>query len=216
MLHYNSLVRVQDYILSKQKKDIVIIGATSGDTGSAAIYGVKDCKHVKIFMLHPDQRVSEIQKRQMTTILNNNVFNIAVEGNFDDCQDYIKEMFKHPDFMHGTTLSAVNSINWLRILAQIVYYFQAALHINGAERPVSFIVPSGNMGDIFAGYIAKKMGLPVGRLIISTNKNDILHRFIKSNDYSKKESLKQWPQVWIYKYQVILKDCYILNTGMLT
>lgn len=179
------LGKLQDYILSKRNQDIVIIGATSGDTGSAAIEGVKDCKHVTLFMLHPDERISTIQRHQMTTILNQNIHNIAVNSYFDDCQDMVKEMFKNPEFMQGKRLSAVNSINWARIVAQIVYYFQAVLQITGAEKPVSFSVPSGNLGDVFGGYLAKKMGLPVGRLIVTTNENDILHRFFSNNDYSK-------------------------------
>ncbi len=179
------LGKLQDHILTKQKQDIVIIGATSGDTGSAAIYGVRDCKHVKIFMLHPNNRVSKIQRHQMTSVIAPNVFNIAVEANFDDCQDMVKEMFSHPEFMKGLKVSAVNSINWARIVAQIVYYFQAVLEINGAEAPVSFSVPSGNLGDVFAGYMAKKMGLPVNLLVVSTNENDILHRFFSANDYSR-------------------------------
>ena len=176
------LGQLQDYILTKQNQDIVIIGATSGDTGSAAIYGVKDCKHVKIFMLHPHQRVSEIQRCQMTSVISENVFNLAVESNFDDCQSMVKDMFQNDEFMHGLKLSAVNSINWARIMAQIVYYFQASLKLTGAEEEISFSVPSGNLGDVFAGYIAKKMGLPVKTLMVSTNKNDILHRFFKQND----------------------------------
>jgi hypothetical protein len=121
----------------------------------------------------------------MTSVIAPNVFNIAVEANFDDCQDMVKEMFSHPEFMKGLKVSAVNSINWARIVAQIVYYFQAVLEINGGEAPVSFSVPSGNLGDVFAGYMAKKMGLPVNLLVVSTNENDILHRFFSSNDYSR-------------------------------
>lgn len=184
------LGQLQDYILSRKKQDIVIIGATSGDTGSAAIYGVKDCEHVKIFMLHPNERISEIQRHQMTTIISDNVFNIGVDSYFDDCQDMVKEMFKNPEFMNGIRLSAVNSINWARIVAQIVYYFQSVLKLTGAERPVSYSVPSGNLGDVFGGYMAKKMGLPIGKLIVSTNENDILHRFFSANDYSK-QSVKK-------------------------
>lgn len=179
------LGQLQDYILTERKQDIVIIGATSGDTGSAAIYGVRDCKHINLFMLHPNNRVSEIQRHQMTTVISDNINNIAVEGNFDDCQNMVKEMFSSQEFMHGIKLSAVNSINWARIMAQIVYYFSAVLQLNGAEERVSFSVPSGNLGDVFAGYLAKKMGLPVGDLIVSTNSNDILHRFFSHNDYSK-------------------------------
>jgi threonine synthase len=184
------LGQLQDYILSKLNKDIVIIGATSGDTGSAAIEGVKDCKHIKLFMLHPHGKISNIQRRQMTSVISPNIHNLAVDSYFDDCQDMVKEMFKHPEFMHGVPLSAVNSINWARIVAQIVYYVQASLQLNGATKPLSFAVPSGNLGDIFAGYIAKLMGLPVDKLIVTTNENDILHRFFESNDYSR-HSVKQ-------------------------
>lgn len=179
------LGRLQDHVLSKKKEDVVIIGATSGDTGSAAIEGVKNCKHVKLFMMHPHGKVSTIQRHQMTTVISDNIFNIAIDGTFDDCQDAVKEMFRTPEFMKGKKLSAVNSINWARIIAQIVYYFWAVLNLTGAEDPVSFTVPSGNLGDVFAGYMAKKMGLPVDRLIVSTNENDILHRFFSDNDYSK-------------------------------
>ncbi|MDX1950331.1 MAG: threonine synthase, partial [Rickettsiales bacterium] len=179
------LGNLQDYILTKRNQDIVIIGATSGDTGSAAIYGVKDCKHVKIFMLHPHNKISEIQRHQMTTVISDNIFNIAVQTNFDDCQDMVKEMFKHPEFMKDIRLSAVNSINWARIVAQIVYYFQTVLNITNADKPVSFSVPSGNLGDVFGGYMAMKMGLPIDLLVVSTNENDILHRFFSQNDYSR-------------------------------
>ena len=175
-----------DFILDKQKKDVVIIGATSGDTGSAAIEGCKSCKHIKLFMLHPYGRVSDVQRKQMTTVLSDNIHNLAIESHFDDCQDMVKEMFASPDFVDGTPLVAVNSINWARIMAQIVYYFYAALKLGAPEKKLSFSVPTGNFGDIFAGYIAHKMGLPINKLIVATNKNDILDRFFKNNDYSKK------------------------------
>jgi threonine synthase len=180
------LGNLQDFLLSQQNRDIVIIGATSGDTGSAAIEGIKDCKHVKLFMLHPHNRVSKIQRYQMTTVVSDNIFNIAMEGSFDDCQEMVKDMFKDQSFMHGIELSAVNSINWARILAQIVYYFKAYFEIAKDNQPVSFSVPSGNFGDVLAGYLAKKMGLNIDKLIVATNKNDILHRFLTANDYSKK------------------------------
>lgn len=181
------LGNLQDYILSRKNQNIVIVGATSGDTGSAAIEGVKDCKHITLFMMHPHGRVSDVQRKQMTTVISPNIHNIAVEGNFDDCQDMVKEIFHKPEFMQGIKLSAVNSINWARIVAQIVYYFQASLQLVGAEKPLSFSVPSGNLGDIFAGYVAKKMGLPINKLIVTTNENDILHRFFKDNDYSRSQ-----------------------------
>jgi len=180
-----------DYILDEKKEDIVIIGATSGDTGSAAIEGCHHCKHIKLFMLHPKGKVSDVQRKQMTTVVSDNIYNIAVEGNFDDCQTMVKKMFSSSNFTNGKNISAVNSINWSRIMAQITYYFYAYLRIkeqnNNGEMPeISFSVPTGNFGDIFAGYMAKKMGLPINKLIVATNKNDILHRFFKDNDYSQK------------------------------
>lgn len=176
-----------DYILKKRRQKVVILGATSGDTGSAAIEGCRDCDNVDIFILHPYQRVSEVQRRQMTTVLEANVHNIALEGNFDDCQNMVKASFADQSFLPaGRQLVAVNSINWARIMAQIVYYFYAGLALGAPHRPVSFAVPTGNFGDIFAGYLAKRMGLPIDQLVIATNSNDILHRCLSSNDHSKK------------------------------
>ena len=181
------LGNVLDYILKKRGQKVVIMGATSGDTGSAAIEGCRHCDNVDIFILHPYQRVSDVQRRQMTTVLENNVHNIALRGNFDDCQNMVKASFADQGFLpDGRQLAAVNSINWARIVAQIVYYFYAALALGGPLRPVSFSVPTGNFGDIFAGYLAKKMGLPIEQLVIATNANDILHRCISANDHSKK------------------------------
>lgn len=179
------LGRLFDHVLSKQQKDVVIVGATSGDTGSAAIEGCRHSRHVRIFILHPNGRVSDVQRRQMTTVGADNVFNLAVETDFDGCQNMVKSLFADQGFLGGTNLVAVNSINWARIMAQIVYYFYAALQLGAPDRKVSFSVPTGNFGDVFAGYVAKKMGLPIDKLVIATNSNDILHRFIKSNDYSK-------------------------------
>jgi len=179
------LGRVFDYILNKRKQDVVIVGATSGDTGSAAIEGCRHSKHVQIFIMHPHKRVSDVQRRQMTTVLADNVHNIALEGNFDDCQQIVKELFADQSFLNGKQLVAVNSINWCRIMAQIVYYFYASLQIGTPSKGIAFSVPTGNFGDIFAGYIAYKMGLPIKQLIIATNKNDILHRFLENNDYSR-------------------------------
>jgi len=185
------LGRLLDAVLEKRNERAVIMGATSGDTGSAAIEGCRSCERVEIFILHPHKRVSEVQRRQMTTVLAPNVHNIAIEGNFDDCQSMVKESFKDQSFLQGKKrLVAVNSINWARIMAQIVYYFYAALQLNILDKPnqkISFSVPTGNFGDIFAAYIAKKMGLPIDSLVIATNANDILHRFISKNDYSKTE-----------------------------
>ncbi len=175
-----------DHFLKKNNQKVVVMGATSGDTGSAAIEGCRRCDNIDIFIMHPNNRVSEVQRRQMTTVLEPNVFNIALEGNFDDCQNMVKASFGDQSFLpEGRQLVAVNSINWARIMAQIVYYFYAGLALGAPHRPIAFSVPTGNFGDIFAGYLAKKMGLPIDQLIIATNCNDILHRCISNNDHSK-------------------------------
>ena len=179
------LGRLLDYVLEKRGERVVIVGATSGDTGSAAIEGCKHCENVDIFILHPNTRVSEVQRRQMTTLFGDNIHNIAIEGNFDDCQEMVKASFADQGFLKGTRLVAVNSINWARIMAQIVYYFHASLQLGGPHRSVSFSVPTGNFGDIFAGYLARNMGLPINQLIVATNRNDILHRFMSGNQYAK-------------------------------
>lgn len=173
--------------LSQRDTHLTVIGATSGDTGSAAIDALAGRAKVDIFMLHPQGRVSEVQRRQMTTVRAPNVFNIAIEGNFDDAQALVKAMFARPDFAGSFALSAVNSINWARLLAQIVYYFYAAVRLGAPERPVAFSVPTGNFGDVLAGYAAAKMGLPIARLIVATNVNDILHRALSTGDYSAAE-----------------------------
>jgi threonine synthase len=175
-----------DYILEKRGQQVVVLGATSGDTGSAAIEGCRRCENIDIFILHPHNRVSDVQRRQMTTVLADNVHNIAVQGNFDDCQTIVKQCFRDQSFLpDGRQLVAVNSINWARIMAQIVYYFYAGLALGAPDRKLRFAVPTGNFGDIFAGYLAQKMGLPIEQLIIATNQNDILHRCISRNDHSK-------------------------------
>ena len=179
------LGRLMDYVLAQRNEKLVIMGATSGDTGSAAIEGCRHSEHLSIFILHPYQRVSEVQRRQMTTVIDDNVFNIAVKGNFDDCQGMVKSSFADQSFLKGAKLGAVNSINWARIMAQIVYYFSSALAVGAPHRKVSFSVPTGNFGDIFAGYLAKQMGLPVDQLVVATNQNDILHRVIAENDMSR-------------------------------
>jgi threonine synthase len=180
------LGRLLDYVLERRQEKVVIMGATSGDTGSAAIEGCRRCKNIDIYILHPHNRVSEVQRRQMTTVLGDKIHNIAVEGNFDDCQEMVKASFGDQSFLpEGRKLVAVNSINWARIMAQIVYYFYASLALGGPHRPVSFSVPTGNFGDIFAGYLAKQMGLPIKQLVIATNRNDILHRFMSNNKYEK-------------------------------
>ena len=179
------LGRLLNYVLKKNNKRVVILGATSGDTGSAALEGCRHSDHADIFILHPHQRVSEVQRRQMTTVYGDNVFNLAVNGNFDDCQRIVKAAFANQSFLGDEKqLVAVNSINWVRILLQIVYYFYAALKLGAPTQKVSFSVPTGNFGDIYAGYLAKCMGLPIDRLVVATNKNDILHRFISNNEYS--------------------------------
>ncbi len=170
--------------LSRRDDHITIVGATSGDTGSAAIDAVAGREKIDIFMLHPDGRVSDVQRRQMTTVRAPNVYNIAVDGSFDDAQALVKAMFNDAAFKTRFNLSAVNSINWARLMAQVVYYFYAAVRLGAPERAVAFSVPTGNFGDVFAGYVAAKMGLPIARLIVATNVNDILHRALAQGDYS--------------------------------
>jgi threonine synthase len=170
--------------LSRGDDHLTIVGATSGDTGSAAIDAVAGREKIDIFMLHPDGRVSDVQRRQMTTVLSPNVHNIAIDGSFDDAQALVKAMFNDAEFATRFNLSAVNSINWARLMAQVVYYFYAAVRLGAPERSVAFSVPTGNFGDVFAGYVAAKMGLPVARLIVATNVNDILHRALADGDYS--------------------------------
>lgn len=170
--------------LANRDSYLTVIGATSGDTGSAAIDALAGRDKIDIFMLHPKGRVSDVQRRQMTTVLAPNVHNIAIEGNFDDAQRLVKAMFGDAQFAGRFTLSAVNSINWARLAAQIVYYFYSAVRLGAPGRPVAFSVPTGNFGDVFAGYAAAQMGLPVARLIVATNVNDILHRAMVAGDYS--------------------------------
>ena len=178
------LGRLLDYVLERKHQKVVIMGATSGDTGSAAIEGCKRCKNIDIFILHPHQRVSDVQRRQMTTVQGDNIHNLAVQGNFDDCQAMVKASFGDRSFLPSDrSLVAVNSINWARIMAQIVYYFYAALAVGAPERAAAFSVPTGNFGDIFAGYLAQQMGLPVEKLIIATNRNDVLHRVMTTRTY---------------------------------
>ncbi len=175
-----------EYIMTKRDMKLNILGATSGDTGSAAIYGVRGKKNVTISILYPDGRVSAVQELQMTSVGDKNVFTYAVDGTFDDCQYIVKELFGDLDFKKQMHLGAVNSINWARILAQIVYYFYAWFRLPSKEAAY-MVVPTGNFGNIFAGYCAKKMGLPIEKLVLATNANNILHRFIASGDYSLRE-----------------------------
>ena len=173
--------RLFDAVLAARGERITVVGATSGDTGPAGIAACAGREAIDIFMLHPAGRTSEVQRRQMTTVPDGNVFNIAVEGTFDDCQDLVKALFADDALRDRVNLSAVNSINWARVMGQIVYYVHAALRVGAPERPVSFAVPTGNFGNVFAGYAARQCGLPVGRLIVGSNANDILTRFFRHN-----------------------------------
>ena len=174
-----------EYYLSKNDKKINIVVATSGDTGAAAINAIQGKSNLNIFVLHPNNRISSVQRKIMTTVEEKNVFNIAIEGNFDDCQNIVKSMFSDLEFSRSINMSGVNSINWARIIAQTVYYFYTYFKLN--KKSISFSVPTGNFGDVFAGYLAKKMGLPIDKLIVATNENDILHRAISNGDYISKK-----------------------------
>ena len=174
-----------EYYLKKNDKKINIVVATSGDTGAAAIDAIKGKSNLNIFVLHPNNKISSVQRKIMTTVEENNVFNIAIDGNFDDCQNIVKQMFSDLEFSKSINMSGVNSINWARIIAQAVYYFYSYFKLG--KETISFSVPTGNFGDVFAGYLAKKMGLPIDKLIVATNENDILHRAISKGDYVSKE-----------------------------
>ena len=173
-----------EQFLNRRQSNLTIVGATSGDTGSAAIDAVAGRERVDIFMLHPKGKVSEVQRRQMTTVRAPNVHNIAIDGSFDDAQAMVKRMFGDSALTDRFNIGAVNSINWARLMAQVVYYFAAALQLGGPTRPIAFSVPTGNFGDVFAGYVAAQMGLPIEPLIVATNVNDILHRALSDGDYS--------------------------------
>ena len=177
------LGRLYDHVLERHDARTTIVGATSGDTGSAAIEAFRGRERASIFILHPAGRISEVQRRQMTTVAAANVHNIAVEGTFDDCQAMLKAMFNDRGFRDALRLSGVNSINWARIVPQVVYYVTAALALGGPDVPVSFSVPSGNFGDVFAGFVAQRMGLPVDRLVVASNENDILTRALTTGDH---------------------------------
>ena len=172
-----------EFSLKRSGKRVCIVGATSGDTGSAAIEAFRGLDAVDVFILFPHGRVSEVQRRQMTTLSEANVHALALTGDFDDCQARLKDMFNDFPFRDAVGLAGVNSINWARVLAQVVYYFTSAVALGAPHRKVSFTVPTGNFGDIFAGYIAKQMGLPIDRLVVATNQNDILHRCISTSEY---------------------------------
>ena len=172
-----------EYYLNNENQKINIVVATSGDTGAAAIDAIKGKKNVNIFVLHPHKRVSSVQRKLMTTGKDQNVFNIAINGNFDDCQNLVKSMFADKNFSNEIKMSGVNSINWARIIAQSVYYFYSYFLIEDKDKPINFSVPTGNFGDVYAGYLAKKMGLPINKLIVATNQNDILYRAISKGSY---------------------------------
>jgi len=171
-----------EHYLKKNNKNINVVVATSGDTGAAAIDAIKGKKNMNIFVLHPHEKVSLVQRKLMSTVKEKNVFNIAIEGNFDDCQNLVKSMFADKEFSNSINMSGVNSINWARIIAQAVYYFYTYFQIQD-KRPINFSVPTGNFGDVYAGYLSKKMGLPINKFIVATNKNDILHRAISNGNY---------------------------------
>ena len=216
-----------EYLLAKSGAHLNIIGATSGDTGSAAIYGVRGKQRINIFILHPKGKVSPIQEMQMTTVTDANVFNIAIEGTFDDAQTIVKEIFGDLDYKKRHALGVVNSINCARLLAQVVYYFYACFKVQKATgaKEVEFSVPTGNFGDIFAGYIARQMGLPIKKLILATNSNDILSRFVTEGDYSPAEvhhSLSPSMDIQVasnferYLFHLYGEDANRLNTAMET
>ncbi len=177
------LGRMMDHVLTERGQRATIVGATSGDTGGAAVEAFQGLKQVDIFILYPHGRVSDVQRRQMTTVDAPNVHAVAIDGDFDDCQALVKGMFNHHAFRDELGLSGVNSINWGRIAAQVVYYFTAAAALGGPLRPITFSVPTGNFGDVLAGWVAKQMGLPMGRLMVATNQNDILVRTLRSGSY---------------------------------
>lgn len=175
-----------EFALKRRGERVTIVGATSGDTGSAAIEAFRGLEAVDVFILYPHGRVSEVQRRQMTTPTESNVHALAVKGDFDDCQAAVKAMFNDFDFRDGMRLAAVNSINWARVLAQAVYYFTSAVALGAPGRKISYSVPTGNFGDVFAGYVAKRMGLPIDRLVVATNQNDILHRTVQTGAHEKR------------------------------
>ncbi len=177
------LGRLFEHILTKRGRHMTIVGATSGDTGGAAIEALRGRKSIQTFMLHPKGRVSDVQRRMMTTVADDNIHNIAIEGTFDDCQSIVKALFNDHEFRDEVEMGGVNSINWARVMAQTVYYFASAVALGAPHRKVSFSVPTGNFGDVFAGYAAMRMGLPIEQLIVGTNANDILARALQTGEY---------------------------------
>ena len=178
------LARLYDHALAKRGGRLTVVGATSGDTGSAAIEAFRHADRCDIFIMHPHGRTSEVQRRQMTTVDSPNVHNLAIDGTFDDCQDLLKAMFTDASFRDAVSLSGVNSINWARVLPQVVYYVASAVALGAPDREVAFCVPTGNFGDVYAGYVAKRMGLPVSRFVVASNSNDILTRALASGDHT--------------------------------
>lgn len=178
------LGRLFEHVLARRGARITIVGATSGDTGSAAIEACRDRSNLDIFMLHPEGRVSEVQRRQMTTVIADNVFNIALGGTFDDCQDLVKALFADHGLRDEVGLSAVNSINWARIMGQTAYYFAAGAKLGAPDKALTFVVPTGNFGNVYSAYVARQMGLPISRLMVASNRNDILYRFFTEGDMS--------------------------------
>ena len=179
------LGRLFDHVLSKRGERVTIVGATSGDTGSAAIEACRDRATLSVFILHPKGRISQVQRRQMTTVESKNIHNIAIDGTFDDCQALVKALFADAAFRAEMRLAAVNSINWVRVMAQCVYYFSAGLALGAPDRELVFSVPTGNFGDVYAGHVARHMGLPIRRLLVASNRNDILTRFFETGAYRK-------------------------------
>ena len=203
--------QLMDFYLSQNDETINILGATSGDTGAAAIEGFKNIKSSKVFILHPYKRISEVQRKFMTTVQSDNIFNIAIKGSFDDCQNIIKEVFADAKLKKSKNLTAINSINWARIMCQMVYYFYTISRIDTTDKKILFSVPTGNFGDILAGYISKKMGLKIDMLNIATNENDILTRTLNSGSHELRKVRKLLRLVLIFKYPAILKGfCLIL------
>ena len=203
-----------EYYLEKNNKKINIIVATSGDTGAAAIDAIRGKKNINIFVLHPNNKISSVQRKLMTTIEDDNVFNLAINGNFDDCQNLVKSMFSDTGFSNTINMSGVNSINWARIVAQTVYYFYSYFQIG--KQNLSFSVPTGNFGDVYAGYISKQMGLPISKFIVATNQNDILHRAISRGDYKSnkvKETISPSMDIQVASnFERLLYDLYDKNS----
>ncbi len=206
-----------EYYLQKNNRKINIIVATSGDTGAAAIDAIRGKKNINIFVLHPHNKISFVQRKLMTTIEDNNVYNLAVDGNFDDCQNLVKSMFSDTSFANTINMSGVNSINWARIVAQTVYYFYSYFQIG--KQQICFSVPTGNFGDVYAGYIAKQMGLPINKFIVATNQNDILHRAISNGDYKSnkvKETISPSMDIQVASnFERLLYDLYNKNSEKL-